>query len=177
MKPMRKALVLGCSGSGKSTFASKLGEVTGLPVIHLDSFYWKPGWIAATEEEWDQIIDNLVKLDTYIMDGNYARTLPKRLVDADAVYYFDFPRSLCIYRVIKRRIVFHGRTRADMAEGCKEKIDLQFLKWIWNFRKRNRGKILEMLNQVREQKQVFIFRRPKEVKEYMNEHFARGRGI
>lgn len=165
---MKKVLVLGCAGSGKSTFSSQLGKVTGLPVIHLDSLYWKPGWIAATEEEWDQIIDDLVKLDTYIMDGNYSRTLAKRLDDADVVYFFDFPRFLCIYRVIKRRVINHGRTRADMAEGCEEKIDLEFLRWIWNFKKRSRGKILKMLSQVKEQKQVFIFRRPRDVKEYIN---------
>jgi adenylate kinase family enzyme len=164
---MKKVLVLGCAGSGKSTFSSRLGQVTGLPVIHLDSFYWKPGWIAATEEEWDQIIDELVRLDSYIMDGNYSRTLNKRLLDADAVFYFDFPRLLCIYRAIKRRIMNHGRTREDMAEGCKEKIDFEFLKWIWNFRKRNRGKILETLDQVKEQKLVYIFRRPREVEEYL----------
>ena len=110
----------------------------------MDSLYWKPGWIAVTETEWDRIIDDLVKLDTYIMDGNYSRTLTKRLANADVVYFFDFPRLLCIYRVNKRRIINHGRTRADMTEGCEEKIDFEFLKWIWNFKKRNRGKILEI---------------------------------
>lgn len=102
---MKKVLVLGCAGSGKSTFSSQLGQVTGLPVIHLDSLYWKPNWIAATEEEWDQTMDELVRLESYIMDGNYSRTLSKRLMDADVVFYFDFPRLLCIYRVIKRRII------------------------------------------------------------------------
>ncbi|GAA0133992.1 DNA topology modulation protein [Paenibacillus sp. YSY-4.3] len=164
---MRKVLVLGCAGSGKSTFSTRLGHLTGLSVIHLDSYYWKAGWIAATEEEWDQTIDELLNHDSYIMDGNYSRTLNKRLMDADVVFYFDFPRLLCIYRAIKRRIINHGRTREDMAAGCKEKIDLEFLRWIWNFRTRNRGKILEALDQVKEQTQVIIFRTTKEVKEYL----------
>lgn len=167
---MKKVLVLGCAGSGKSTFSSQLGQVTGLPVIHLDSLYWKPNWIAATEEEWDQTMDELVRLESYIMDGNYSRTLSKRLMDADVVFYFDFPRLLCIYRVIKRRIINHGRTREDMGAGCREKIDLEFLKWIWNFRKRSRGKILETLDQVKEQKQIYIFKTSKEAKEYIEIH-------
>ncbi len=164
---MKKVLVLGCAGSGKSTFSSRLGQVTGLPVIHLDSLYWKSGWIASSEDEWDQTIDELIKLDSFIMDGNYSRTLNKRLIDADTVYFFDFPRLLCIYRVIKRRIIYHGRTRKDMADGCKEKIDLEFLRWIWNFKKRNRSQILEILDQVKDHKKLYIFKRPREIKKYI----------
>lgn len=164
---MKKVLVLGCSGAGKSTFAFWLGQATGLPVIHLDSIYWKSGWVASTNDEWDEIMNELVKLDSYIMDGNYSRTLDKRLVQADTVFYFDFPRRLCIYRVIKRRIINHRKTRADMAKGCSEKIDLEFLNWVWNYRKRNRGRILEMLEKADGQKQVHIFRNPGEVKKYI----------
>ena len=164
---MKKVLVLGCSGSGKSTFSVQLGELTGLPVIHLDALYWKAGWVSATEEEWDHIIDNLVELDTYIMDGNYARTLNKRLIDADTVYFFDYPRLLCIYRALKRRIIYHGKTRHDMAEGYNEKIDFEFLKWIRNFNNRNRKKIIETLDKVKDSKQVHIFTSPKQVKQYL----------
>ncbi len=81
--------------------------------------------------------------------------------------FFDFPRYLCMYRVIKRRILNHGRTRRDMAEGCKEKIDLEFLRWIWNFKKRSRGKILKTLEEVKRYKMVYVFRTPREVKMYM----------
>jgi adenylate kinase family enzyme len=165
---MKKVLVLGCSGSGKSTFSKKLGQVKDIPVIHLDSLYWKTGWIAASEEEWDKTIEELLgNNDTYVMDGNYSRTLDKRLKEADTVYYFDFPRYLCIYRVIKRRILNHGKTRVDMAEGCKEKIDLEFLRWIWNFKKRSRAKILTTLDEVKGQKMVYVFTKPREVKEYL----------
>lgn len=164
---MKKVLVLGCSGSGKSTFSAQLGKAVGLPVIHLDSLYWRSGWVESSEEEWNQTIEELTHLDTYIMDGNYSRTLRKRLVDADTVYFFDYPRLLCIFRVIKRRIMYHGKTREDMAAGCKEKIDVEFLKWIWNFKKRSRGKILELLDQVKDEKKIYIFRKPKEVKEYI----------
>ncbi|MEX1030704.1 MAG: AAA family ATPase [Paenibacillaceae bacterium] len=168
---MRKVLVLGCAGSGKSTFSKNLGQIKGVPVIHLDSLYWKSGWVASSEQDWDITIDELlVNHDTYILDGNYSRTLDKRLKDTDTVFYFDFPRYLCIYRVIKRRILNHGKTRADMAEGCIEKIDLEFIRWIWNYKKRSRRKILKTLDEVGRFKMVYIFKKPRDVKEYMNKY-------
>ena len=164
---MKKVLVLGCAGSGKSTFSELLGQSKGLPVVHLDSLYWKPGWIASTEEEWDQVIEKLIHKEEYILDGNYSRTLEVRLRESDTVFYFDYPRYLCLYRVIKRRILNHGRTRPDMAENCKEKIDYEFISWVWNFNKTNRPKIIKKLEEVKEIKQVYIFRKPRELKNYI----------
>lgn len=164
---MNKVLVLGCAGSGKSTFSRKLGQITGLPVIHLDSLYWKPGWVASSNLEWDLIIEKLAAKDKYIMDGNYSRTISIRLQEADTVFYFDFPRFLCLYRILKRRIINHGMTRVDMAEGCKEKIDWEFIKWVWNFNKKNRPRILESLEVVKDHKNIVIFKNPGEVRNYL----------
>jgi adenylate kinase family enzyme len=164
---MNKVLILGCAGSGKSTFSKHLGKVQQLPVIHLDSLYWKSGWVASTEMEWNQIIEELILKDQYIMDGNYSRTLSIRMKDADTIFFFDFSRFLCMYQVIKRRIINHGKTRSDMAEGCKEKIDLEFIKWIWNFKKRSKDKILGELEEVKEQKKVIIFKNRRDVKNYI----------
>jgi adenylate kinase family enzyme len=97
-------------------------------LIHLDSLFWKSGWIASIDEEWNQTIAELVRKDQYIMDGNYSRTISIRMKEADTIFFFDFSRYLCIYRAFKRRIMNHGRTRSDMAEGCKEKIDVEFIK-------------------------------------------------
>ncbi|WP_058302598.1 DNA topology modulation protein [Gorillibacterium timonense] len=164
---MKRVLVLGCSGSGKSTFSVQLGERTDLPVIHLDSLYWKPGWIASQEKEWDEIINQLLLKDNYILDGNYTKTIQKRLKEVDTVFYFDFSRYLCLYRVVKRRILNHGKTRRDMTEGCIEKIDFEFIKWIWNYKKRNRPKIIKTLEEVKDDKEIIIFRTRKEVREYL----------
>jgi adenylate kinase family enzyme len=166
---MRKVLVLGCSGAGKSTFSRQLGEIMDIPIIHLDALYWKAGWIQAGEGEFDSIIDELlVKRVSFIMDGNYSRTLNKRLALSDTIYFFDFSRYLCLYRVIKRRIQNHRRTRSDMAEGCPEKIDWEFIKWIWSFKKRSRSKILKALDEAKRYKVVHIFRNPREVKAYIH---------
>ena len=88
---MRKVLVIGSGGAGKSTFASKLSKRTGLPLIHLDSLYWRPGWIETSTAEWDQTIEHLLGRDTWIMDGNYGRTLERRLAACDTVIFLDLP--------------------------------------------------------------------------------------
>ncbi|MOA02986.1 topology modulation protein [compost metagenome] len=110
----------------------------------------------------------MIHQDKYIMDGNYARTLDLRLNEADTVFYFDFSRYLCLYRVIKRRIQNHGRTRVDMAQDCQEKIDFEFLSWIWNFNKNNKPKIVESLEKVKGRKQVYIFKSPRDMRKYMS---------
>jgi adenylate kinase family enzyme len=166
---MRKVLVLGCPGAGKSTFSRQLGEIMDIPVIHLDALYWKAGWIQVGEHEFDSIIDELlVKHDSFIMDGNYSRTLDKRLALSDTIYFIDFSRYLCLYRVLKRRIQNHRRTRSDMTEGCPEKIDWEFIKWIWSYKKRSRSKILKVLGEAQQNKVVHIFKSPREVKAYIH---------
>lgn len=172
---MKKVLILGCSGSGKSTFSKQLGRITGLPVVHLDSLYWKPGWVASSESEWDQVIKEQIQNDEYIMDGTFSRTLELRLKEADTVFYFDYSRYFCLYRVLKRRIRNHGRTRPDMADGCEEKIDLEFIQYIWSFNKTNRPNILKSLEEVKESKNVVIFKSPKDVKIYLKTIVQSGR--
>lgn len=159
---MNKFLVIGCAGCGKSTFSRKLGEITGIPVVHLDSLYWKPGWVESAKDEWDKVVEELIHQEQYIMDGNYARTLDLRLAEADTVFYFDYSKYLCLYRVLKRRIQNHGTTRADMADGSEERIDLEFIRWIWNFNRDNKPKIMNSLEKVKGLKQIYVFKSPKD---------------
>jgi adenylate kinase family enzyme len=88
---MRKVLVIGSGGAGKSTFASRLSRRTGLSLIHLDSLYWRPGWLETPAAEWDQTIEHLLRGDTWIMDGNYGRTLERRLAACVRVCAIDGP--------------------------------------------------------------------------------------
>ncbi|QGQ97293.1 AAA family ATPase [Paenibacillus psychroresistens] len=137
---MKKVLILGFSGSGKSTFARQLGNAINIPVIHLDTVYWKPGWVASNKQEWDKVITMLLEQEEYIIDGNYPTSLNRRLLEADTVFYFDLSIFLCLYRVLKRRLSTQGETAIDRAGGCSEPINLLFfVKWIWNFRKRYRN--------------------------------------
>lgn len=163
---MKKVLVIGCPGSGKSTFSSRLSKESGLPVIHLDSLYWKPGWISCSNQEFDEILSNLLPQETYIMDGNYGRTLDVRMPFVDTVFFFDFSRYLCLYRVIKRTILNHGKPGEYMGKECTESIDYTFVKSVWNFRKNQRARIINALENYKGSKNIVIFRKPRQVNNY-----------
>lgn len=135
---MERVMIIGCGGAGKSTLARQLGEVTGLPVVHLDKLFWKSGWVESSKAEIDEKIRQAAACPRWIMDGNYNRTLEQRLERADTVIYLDFPRMVCLWGVFKRLLTNLGKVRPDMPEGCPEKVDLEFLRWIWNFNKDKR---------------------------------------
>ena len=144
---MERIMIIGCGGSGKSTLARQLGEKTGLPVVHLDKLFWHPGWVESTKDEIDAKILEAIAEPRWIMDGNYNRTLPKRLQYCDTVIYLDFSRFACLLGVAKRVLTTYGTVRPDMAEGCPERFDLDFLKWIWNFNKNHRERYYRLLNE------------------------------
>ncbi len=143
---MRKLLLIGPGGAGKSTLASIIGARIGLPVVHLDALYWRPGWIEPPREEWRATLAPLLAQDAWVMDGDFGGTLDLRLAAADTVVVFDLPPLLCLWRVLRRRLRYHGRTRPDMASGCPEKIDLEFVWWILSYRKRKRRTLLPKLS-------------------------------
>lgn len=123
---MQRILVIGSAGSGKSTLSQRLSEQLQLPVIHLDKYYWKPNWVPTPNEDWDKFVLGTTNRDQWIMDGNYTRTLDLRLKRADTVIFLDLSKWLCLYRIIKRRIKYHRKTRADLNEGCPEKLVHRF---------------------------------------------------
>jgi adenylate kinase family enzyme len=156
---MKKIAIVGCGGSGKSTLARKLGEVTGLPVYHLDALYWKPGWVATPNEEWDRLQTELIGTEKWIIDGNYGRTLDIRLEAADTIVFFDLSRWVTMYRLIKRRFMYHRKTRPDLTEGCPERLDLKFVKWVWNFNRDKRPAMMEKLQSYAATKQIIILKK------------------
>ena len=164
---MNRVLIIGCGGSGKSTLARALGEITGLPVVHLDKLFWKPGWVESSPEEMDQKIRDALAQPRWIMDGNFNRTIPWRLQRCDSVIYLDFSRLTCLLGVAKRILTTRGTVRPDMGEGCPERFDLDFLKWVWNFNKNKRQRYYEMLNAL-ENKQVYILKSRREVKAFLS---------
>ena len=141
----KRIMILGSAGSGKSTLAIKLGEITKIPVIHLDRLFWNPGWIQTPKDEMEQKVIEVACGDSWIIDGNYSSTLDFRIERADSIIFIDFNRYFCIYRTFKRRIKNHGRTRYDLGEGCIEKIDWDFFKWVWNYPKWSRKNTIEKI--------------------------------
>jgi len=126
---MQRILIIGCSGAGKSTLARQMSAILHLPVIHLDYEYWRPNWTPMPDDQFDQKITQLIAQDQWIMDGNYHRTLPPRLARADTVIHLDFPRWHCLTRICKRVLLNcnFNQTRPDMAPGCSEQWDWEFL--------------------------------------------------
>lgn len=165
---MERVIIIGCGGAGKSTLARQLGEKTGLPVVHLDKLFWHPGWVESTKEEMDAKIMQALAQPQWIMDGNFNRTLPERLKRCDTVIYLDFSRVACLMGVLKRVITTYGTVRPDMAEGCPERIDLDFLKWVWNFNKNKREKYYKLLNEA-EGVETIVLKNRRAVKRFLKQ--------
>jgi adenylate kinase family enzyme len=153
---INKIAVIGCGGAGKSTFSTKLSRIIGIPIYHLDALNWKPGWVPTPKDEWDNIMKNLVKKEEWIIDGNYGSTIDIRLKKADTIIFLNMPTYTCIYRIFKRRIVYNNKSRPDMNEGCPEHLNLDYIKWVWNYNRERRNKILEKLKTYSNQKSVII---------------------
>ncbi len=160
---MDKMVVIGSPGSGKSTIARKLGELTGIEVYHLDRLYWKPGWVESTRDEIRNIQQEIVKKDRWIIDGNYGSTMEVRLEAADTIVFLDRTRITCLYRVIKRRFMYHRKSRPDMGVGCTERLDRDFLRYVWNFPRDQRNRILQKLAKYEGEKQIISLSNDRDI--------------
>ena len=163
---MKRVIVIGSGGAGKSTFARGLGEITGLPVVHLDSLFWKPNWVTTPKDEWAEVVRGQIDKPEWIMDGNFGGTREMRMNAADTIIMLDLPRRVCMYRILKRWFLFRNQTRPDMAEGCDEKIDWEFIMWVWNYGTRSRPRAIEELRSQTE-KNVVILRTRREVAKFL----------
>jgi adenylate kinase family enzyme len=166
---VKRILVIGSGGAGKSTFSTKLGELLELPVIHLDQAYWKPGWEKPSKEEWSAKIDALVAQDEWIMDGNFGGTLLQRIKRADAIILLDVSRWVCLWRVARRAVKYRGRHRPDMAPGCQERFDLEFIKWIWRYPTQSKPAKLALLSATGPDQRVVILRSNAEIGRFLGE--------
>ena len=166
---MKKILIIGSGGAGKSTFARRLHKLTGIELMHLDKIYWKPNWVETSKDEWEDTIENLIKKDSWIMDGNYSGTLETRIAACDTVIFLELPRTICVWRAFRRSLFYQKDTRPDMAAGCAEKIDLEylkFLKWIWDYPARSKPKIETLLEKFQDTKKIIRLASTKEVENF-----------
>ena len=159
---MKKILIIGCPGSGKSTLARALREITGIELFHLDMMYWNPDKTAAPKEVFRQRLGEAMEQESWIIDGNFASTMPWRMEHCDTVIFLDYPPEICLEGVRARM----GKKRSDMPWVETEE-DGEFMEFIEKFAEQNRPQILELLEKHPE-KNIFILKNREEAEAFLS---------
>lgn len=162
---MLKVIVIGCPGAGKSTFARKLREFSGLPLYYLDMLWHKPDQTNISREEFDVRLNEMMKEEKWIIDGNYLRTLEMRLKECDTVFLLDYPLEICLSGAQERI----GKRREDLP-WLEIELDEEFRQWILDFQKDQLPCIYELLEQYQRDRRIVIFRSRKEADDYFKEY-------
>lgn len=160
---MKRVIVIGCPGSGKTTFTEKLSKCTGLPLFYLDAIWHKPDKTHIPREEFDQRILEIFATDEWIIDGNYGRTVEMRLKECDTVILFDLPTEVCLQGATERL----GKDRYDMPWTEKE-LNPEFEGFIKDFADNSLPKLYELIEKYRAEKQVVIFKIRKEADDFLS---------
>lgn len=161
---MERVAIVGPGGCGKSTFAVALRQRLGLPVVHLDHHFWKPGWIETPRDEWRQVQAELFAGEHWIADGNYGGTLDERFSRADTVIVVARPRLACVAGALRRTLSSYGK--AVQADGCPERFQLAFYRWIWNYERDSRPRLEAALAR-HDHLDVIVLRSRKEMRQLL----------
>ena len=164
---MQRAIVIGCPGAGKSTFARALRDGTGLPLYYLDRLWHKPDRTTVTPEEFDAALQRILREERWILDGNYARTLPERLRACDTVFLFDLPVADCLAGAAARI----GQQREDLP-WLETEPDPQFFQWIEEFHATQLPQTYALLRDHGEGREIHVFKSRTEASAYLAERFG-----
>ncbi len=167
-----KIAIIGYSGSGKSTLAKHLAAKHETDVLYIDTVHWLPGWNTRPREERIQIVEDFLNThDSWIIDGNYSKlSYDRRMDEADQIIFMAFNRFACLYRAHKRFKTYRGKTRESMTEGCNEKMDFEFIKWILHGG-RNKSNRERYQNTIEKHKdKVVIIKNQKQLEKFYNEN-------
>ena len=158
-----RILILGCPGSGKSTLARALAARTGLPLVHLDTVWWRADGTHISREAFDQALDALLRGEKWIMDGNYSRTIEVRLQAADTAIFLDYPESVCMDGITARV----GEARSDMP-WAETALDPELVALVRNYARDDRPQVLALLQKYPE-KRSLIFTSREEADRWLSE--------
>ena len=158
---MKKVIVIGCPGSGKSTLSRALHQKTGLPLYYLDMLYWNTDKTTVEKNIFLERLSSVIEKDEWIIDGNYASTMEMRLAACDTVIFLDYPLEVCFDGIRQRR----GKVRPDMPWGETEE-DTEFIEFIKTFNQEQRPKVLALLEKYRE-KNTYIFNNRQEAAAFL----------
>lgn len=143
MTTIKRIMIVGQPGSGKSTLAQGLGRLLTLPVVHMDRIHWQSGWIERSGLEKDRLCSEIHNQDSWIFEGGRSS---ERLQRADILIWLDFPLTVRAWRVFLRTLRYHGRTRPDLPDGCPERFNLEFAKWIWSTRSTGKERLQKLFD-------------------------------
>ncbi len=159
---MKKVIIIGCPGSGKSTFGRKLKNRTGLPLFHLDLMFWNEDRTTVSKEIFMERLKNAMENPEWIIDGNYGSTMELRIKECDTVFFLDYPTHVCIEGVEGRK----GKPRSDMPWINDDGTDKEFIAFVKNYNSESRPKVIRLLEQYSE-KTIFIFHTRAESEKYL----------
>lgn len=162
---MKKVIVIGCPGSGKSTLSRTLHNITGIPLFHLDMFYWNSDRTIVNKDIFLEKNLSIIQKNEWIMDGNYASTMELRLQVCDTVIFLDYPLEVCLNGIKERR----GKTRTDMPWFEKEdEEDAEFIEFVKNYNSECRPMVMELLDKYSD-KDIYIFKNRSEADEFLKQ--------
>ena len=171
MTGMRRVVVLGSVGAGKTALALEISRRTELPVVHLDRLFWRAGWAPAPQDQARRRLAEASEGDRWILDGNFlsdeGEAEDRRFARADTVIFLDLPRRTCLWRVLRRRVRDRGRDRPDLPEGCSEGLGPSVLRWIWTYPAVERPRVLRILDRLDPRVAVHHLRSRADVRRFL----------
>ena len=159
---MKRTVVIGCSGSGKSVFSRKLRDAIVLSLYYLDMIWHKPDGTNISREEFDKQLDSIISRDSWIIDGNYQRTLETRIKACDTVFLFDLPTEICIEGALSRI----GKKREDMP-WFENELDPEFRQWIESFRANQLPEVYRLLEKYKNNREIVVFRTREQANKFI----------
>jgi len=165
---VKKIIVIGSGGAGKSTLSQKLGKILKLQVHYLDAYFWLPGWIERDKTEFISIVKRLINENEWILDGNFKNTMKMRMQACDTIIFLDYNRLTCFKGAAFRLFRDRGKSRTSMTDGCNEKFDWEYYKWIWNYPK-IKNRVYDLIEKYRNSRNVFVFKNRKDTDRFLSE--------
>ncbi len=163
---VRRVAVIGCGGSGKTMLANELARRLAVPVVHIDSHYWQlvdGERVESTPEQWAECHRLLIAQEEWVIDGMKLGVLDERLSRADTVIYLDVPTTACLSGIMRRRLRYRGRDHPDL--GVYVRVNLEFLRWVFTFRRRHRPDLLTKLAAF--DGEIVVLRHRKEIRGFL----------
>jgi adenylate kinase family enzyme len=164
---MKRVMIVGQPGAGKTWLARELGRRTGLPVHHMDMIHWKPGWVERDRAGKQAMARRVEESESWIFEGGLSATMPNRLVRADTVILLDVPFVVRVWRVFVRTIRDYGQTRPDLPENCPERFDREFWGFIWRTRVTARQRNRSLIRTAAPKTVVHVIQSRRDVAEFL----------